>query len=61
MISIHCHATCIEECIAIFLRIVIAALREYIHKFLEVYFDDWIVFGLIRSHVENLRLMLDTC
>lgn len=32
-----------------------------IHKFLEVYFDDWTVFGLVRCHVANLRLMLDTC
>ena len=30
---------------AIFSRVVIVAFREYIHKFLEVYFDDLIVFG----------------
>jgi len=46
---------------AIFLRIVVVAFKEYIHKFLEVYLDDWIVFGLVKHHVASLRLMLDTC
>eukprot|EP00253_Pinus_taeda_P022841 PITA_22841 len=31
----------------IFSRVFVAAFREYIHKFLKVYFDDWIVFGLM--------------
>eukprot|EP00253_Pinus_taeda_P003425 PITA_03425 len=30
----------------IFSRVVIEAFKEFIHKFLEVYFDDWTVFGL---------------
>jgi len=46
---------------AFFLRIVIAAFKDFIHKFLEVYFDDWTVFGLVKRHVESPRLMLDTC
>lgn len=45
----------------IFSRIVIVAFKEFIQKFLEVYFDDSIVFGLVKRHVANLRLMLDTC
>ena len=45
----------------IFSRIVVAAFKEYIHKFLEVYIDDWTVFGLVKHHVARLRLMLDTC
>lgn len=28
---------------------------------MEVYFDDYIVFGLLKKHVGSLRLMLDTC
>ena len=44
----------------IFLRIVVAAFKEYIHKFFEVYLDDWIVFGLVKHHVASLLLMLDT-
>ena len=46
---------------AIFSRIVVAAFKEYIHKFLEVYLDDWIVFGLVKHHIACLCLMLDTC
>ena len=45
----------------IFSRVVIMAFKEFIHKFLEVYFDDWIVFRLVKHHVASLRLILDTC
>ena len=45
----------------IFSRVVVALFKEYIHKFVEVYFDDWIVFGLLTKHVEALRLMLVKC
>lgn len=44
----------------IFSWLVIAAFKEFIHKFLEVYFDDSTVFGLVKCHVASLRLMLDT-
>ncbi len=43
-----------------FLHIVIASFKEFIHKFLEVYFDDWTMFGLVKCHVASLHLMLDT-
>ena len=46
---------------AIFSRVVVEAFKEYIHKFLEVYFDDWTIFGLVKCHAASLRLMLDTC
>lgn len=46
---------------AIFSRVVIVAFKEYIHKFLEVYFDDGTMFGLLKNHVVRLRLILDTC
>jgi len=46
---------------AIFSRVIVAAFKEYIHEFLEVYFDDWIVFGLLKEDVRILRLMLDKC
>jgi len=45
----------------IFSRLVVAAFKEFIHIFLEVYFDDWTVFGLLREHIGILRLMLDRC
>jgi len=50
----------LKNALAIFSRIVIAAFKEVIHKFLEVYFDDWIVFRLVKNHVASLHLMLDT-
>eukprot|EP00253_Pinus_taeda_P004038 PITA_04038 len=46
---------------AIFSCVVIVAFKEFIHKFLEVYFDDWTVFGLVKCHVACLHLMLDMC
>jgi len=45
----------------IFSHVVIATFKEFIHKSLEVYFDDWTMFGLVKHHVASLRLMLDTC
>eukprot|EP00253_Pinus_taeda_P005156 PITA_05156 len=45
---------------AIFSRIVVAAFKVYILKFLEVYLDDWTVFRLVKHHIAILRLMLDT-
>jgi len=40
-------------------RVIITAFKEFIRKFLEVYFDDWTMFGLVKRHVSNLHLMLD--
>jgi hypothetical protein len=44
---------------AVFSRVVVATFKEFIHKFLEVYLDDWTVFILSKDHIEVLRLMLD--
>ena len=44
---------------AIFSRVVVADFKEYIHTFLEVYFNDWTVFGLLNNYVSSLRLMFD--
>ena len=46
---------------AIFSRVVVVAFREFLHKFLEAYFDDWTVFGLLNNHIEQLRLIFDRC
>jgi hypothetical protein len=42
----------------IFSRVVIVAFKEFIHQFLEAYLDDWIVYSLLKHHVEALSLML---
>ena len=39
---------------AIFSCVVVAAFKYFIHKFLQVYMDGWIVYGLIRDHMEKL-------
>jgi hypothetical protein len=46
---------------AIFSRVVVEAFKDFLHKFLEAYFDDWTVFSLLKDHIECLRLMLDKC
>ena len=43
---------------AIFSRVVIVVFKEFTHKFLEVYFDEWTIFGLMDKHVGALRRML---
>ena len=44
-----------------FLRIVIAAFCDFIHKFLEVYMDDWNIYSLLKENVGILWLMFDIC
>jgi hypothetical protein len=43
-----------------FSRVVVEAF-EFLHKYLEVYFDDWTNFSLLQNHIECLRLMFDKC
>jgi hypothetical protein len=45
----------------IFSKVVVAAFKEFIHKFLEVYLYDWKIFSLLKDHVELLCLILDKC
>jgi hypothetical protein len=35
--------------------------KEFIHKFLEVYLDDWNMLSLLKDNIEVLRLILDRC
>ena len=37
------------------------ACKYFIHKFLEVYFDDWTVVGLVKDHIKILKMMLEWC
>lgn len=39
---------------AILSPIVVATFKEFIPKFLEVYLDDWTIFGLVTKHVTSL-------
>ena len=46
---------------AISSRIVVVTFKDFIHKFIKVYFDDWTVFELITYHIESIRMMLEHC
>ena len=44
----------LKNSLAMFSWVVVAVFKEFIHKFFEVYFDDWTIFGLVKKHVSNL-------
>ena len=35
-----------------------SCFKDDIHKFPEVYFDDWMVYGMVKNLIETLRMML---
>lgn len=41
----------IKNAPTVFSRLVIATFQEFIHKFVEVYMDSWIVYILLKEHV----------
>ena len=45
--------------LAVFSRIVVVFFKDFIHKFLEIYFKNCTVFGLIKDHIESLGMMLE--
>lgn len=45
----------------VFLCIMVQAFQDFIHKFLQVYLDDWIVYGLVKYQCDNLRLIFERC
>jgi hypothetical protein len=36
----------------IFSKVVVIAFKDFIHKFLEVYLDDWTIFSLLKDHLD---------
>jgi len=44
-----------------FFGVVFTTFREFIDKFLEVYFDDWAMFILLKDHIETMCFILDRC
>ena len=51
----------LKNALLIFSRIVVSTFKYFIHNFLEVLFDDWTIFGLVRDNIENLCMMLERC
>ena len=45
---------------AVFSRIVVKTFQEYI-KTMAVYFDDWMIYSILKYHYKWLRLMLEHC
>ena len=39
---------------AVFSCVVVAVFKDFIQKFMQVYMNDWTVYGLIRDHLDNL-------
>ena len=39
---------------AIFSRIVVVVFKGFIQKFLAVYMDDWMVYGMVNYHLTNI-------
>ena len=46
---------------AVFLRIVVKRFQEYIYKTMAVYFDNWMIYSMLKDHYKWLRLMLEHC
>jgi hypothetical protein len=44
-----------------FSKVVVEAFKDFLHKLLEAYFDDWTVFSLMKDHIECLTSMLNKC
>jgi hypothetical protein len=51
----------LKDALVVFFWVVVVAFKEFIHKFLEVYLDDWMVFILLHDHKEVHQVMLDRC
>jgi len=45
----------------VFSRIVVTTFKEFMHKLLEIYFNYWAVFKLLKEHIQVLWLVLDIC
>ena len=45
----------------VFLRIVVKTFQECIYKTMEIYFDDWTIYSMLKDQCKWLRLMLERC
>lgn len=43
----------------VFSRIMLHAFKDFIHYFIEVFLDDWTIFGLFKNRIQALRLLFD--
>ena len=45
----------------VFSRIVVKTVQEDIYKTMAIYFDDWMIYSMLKYHCKWLRLMLERC
>jgi len=45
----------------VFSRTLISTFRDYIHRLLEVYMDDWTIYSLLKKHSSLSIIMFDQC
>lgn len=43
----------------VFLRTMIQAFKYFIYELLEVYLDDWMIYGIMKNHAQALQLMFE--
>jgi hypothetical protein len=51
----------LKSALFVFSMIIITAFHDFIHKFIEVYIDDWIVYSFLKEHIKFLWLMFGHC
>ena len=51
----------LKDAPASFSRLVVPTIKDFIHKFLFIYMDDWTIYGIVKYHTVNLCLMLERC
>lgn len=51
----------LTNALATFQRVILNIFKQKIGKKIEVFFDDWTLFTLLKNHLECLRSMLETC
>ena len=44
----------LKNALVVFSWVVVVVFEDFIQNFLQVYMDDWTVYGLIRDHLDNL-------
>jgi hypothetical protein len=42
----------------VFSRILVKAFQEFIYKIMAIYFDDWMIYNMIKNHIHWLRKRL---
>ena len=61
LFPINSHAFGLKNVPAVFSWVIVVMFKDFIQKFLQVYMDDWTIYGIIRDHLDNFWLTLEWC